>query len=152
MSVSKETVEKVLSELDGPKLEVTVRRGGNLHLTFKSLKAIKAKVDDNGEELQSRDEVIMRSQLAVKDALAKAGIVARISNSRLVDDSWVHSPSMWVNNTPRQGASVSKETADLKAEVKQLKAMMAQFLTAMTGGQAESQQSEDEVPEDRVPI
>lgn len=147
MSVTKEAVEKVLSELDGPAIEVTVRRGGNLHLTFKSLKAIKAKVDDNGEELQSRDEVIMRSQLAVKDALAKAGIVARISNSRLVDDSWVHSPSMWVNNTPRQGASggSSKETAALKAEVKELKDMMAQFLTAI-GGQAKSQQSEDEVP------
>jgi hypothetical protein len=147
MSVTKETVEKVLSELDGPAIEVTVRRGGNLHLTFKSLKAIKALVDDNGEELQSRDEVIMRAQLGVKDALAKAGIVARISNSRLVDDSWVHSPSMWVNNTPRQGASAqsSKETAALKAEVKELKDMMAQFLTAI-GGQAKSQQSEDEVP------
>jgi len=148
MSISKEAVEKVLAELDGPKLEVTVRRGGNLHLTFASLKAIKAKVDDKGNELQSRDEVIMRAQLGVKDALKKAGITARISNSRLVDDSWVHSPSMWVNNTPRQGASAqsSKETAALKAEVAELKGMMAQFLAAMSGGQAKSQEGEDEVP------
>ena len=92
MNISKEQVEQVLSTLDGPTIEVTVRRGGNLHLTFEQLKNVKALMDNNGEELESRDEVIMRAQIKAKEALKNAGIHARISNSRLVDGTWVHSP------------------------------------------------------------
>ena len=149
MNISKEQVEQVLSTLDGPTIEVTVRRGGNLHLTFEQLKNVKALMDNNGEELESRDEVIMRAQIKAKEALKNAGIHCRISNSRLVDGTWVHSPSMWVNNTPRPGAATtatpSKETQQLKAELNELKGMMAQFLSAVNT-QAKSEQSQNEPP------
>ena len=74
MTATQEDIDAVLEGIEGPEMKATVRRGGNFSIQYKALKDITAQYDAEGEETQSRDEVLMRHQLAVVDALKAAGL------------------------------------------------------------------------------
>ena len=123
MTATQEDIDAVLEGIEGPEMKATVRRGGNFSIQYKALKDITAQYDGEGEETQSRDEVLMRHQLAVVDALKAAGLPARISNSRLVkhgdDEFWEATPCIWVNNTKRNAtaAGTTKSTEALEKRI-----------------------------------
>lgn len=133
MSFSKEDADKAL---EGLGFTVTARRGGNLQVSFADLASFKHVVDEaTGEELQTRDESIMRAQLAAVDALRGAGAPGvRISNIRRIEEGekayYTFSPSIWVNNTSNVGASAAA-VAKANSEVQAMKAQMEALLSLL---------------------
>lgn len=143
--------------LDGLNMTVTARRGGNLQVSFASLGDFKHVIDDNGVETMSRDESIMRHQLAAVDALRAAGAPARISNIRRQEiggeEVFTFSPSIWVNNVSNVGASaamVAQANAKAEAAEKRFAALLAALpadvqaaVAASLEGDTQTTESED---------
>jgi len=156
-AISQESVQKLLTNL----FTVQVRRGGNYQINFAALGDFSHEIDDQGNEVASRDEVIMRAQLGQLDELREAGIPARLSNSRrnsytVMKDGksveveyWEYNPSIWVNQPGSQGASTAAVTARVskleaaleasladnaaaRADNDELKAMLRNFLAGGT--------------------
>ena len=125
------TKEEADTALAGLGMTVTARRGGNLQISFTELAGFKHVIDTNtGEETMSRDEAIMRHQLAVVDKLREEGMPARISNIRRQDigdqEVFTFSPSVWVNNTANASAGINRKmAADLAASNARFEALMS---------------------------
>jgi hypothetical protein len=151
MPFEKSAAEAALSNLN---MTVTPRRGGNLQVSFESLGDFKHVIDDNGVETMSRDESIMRHQLAAVDALRAAGAPARISNIRRQEiggeEVYTFSPSIWVNNVSNAGASaaaISAANAKAEAAEKRFAALLSALpadIQAAVAASLEGESAQDE--------
>ena len=133
------TKENADASLEGMAMTVTARRGGNLQVSFTDLAGFKHVIDENtGEETMSRDEAIMRHQLAVVDKLRADGLPARISNIRRQEigdqEVFTFSPSVWVNNVANASAGINRK---LQAELAASNARFDALMSVLSPEQAE---------------
>jgi len=151
--IRKEDVDGVLVE----GVKATVRRGGNIHLQIASLKDVSAAYDEDGNEVHSRDEVMLRMQLAQVDALRAAGLPARINNIRPVeveggDTYFAFSWSIWVNQPDSQRPSANGgNTAKLEAKLQQMSSVMERLL-ALVPAEKLAEMQEGTSAETEAPI
>lgn len=100
----------------------------------------------------TRDEVIMRAQIAAVDALREAGAEdVAISNTRRVVHAdrtfFVHSPSTFVNNVPTSAAGDSAAVSKLEARLAQTEAALAKSLALLERfAEASDESDESEIP------
>jgi hypothetical protein len=142
-------IEDANKALSGYDMKVSVASNGNLQVGFENLRSFGHQNDpETGLRVMSRDEAIMRAQLAAADALRASGAQSvSISNTRRVTHAgevfFVHSPNMWVNNNaPTSAVGNSAAVSKLEARLARTEAALAKSMALLEQFAGESDESE----------